>query len=579
MLEQINAHLLSWLKKDVALLPDASPLLVLAIIFLTGVIFTRLSRKFKIPAITGQIFGGIIIGHYVLNIFSDAAFHGFAPFTKFALGIIALTIGSHFDFRKLHNSTARVLTIALADVIIVPTLTFIILRYVVQLNLSISLLVAAISTATAPGSIIHVVKEVRAKGIFTKTLLAVVALNNIFTITLFFVILNIVIDKNLHGSLHIGYDIIKAAIIILESIITGGLAGWIVIYLTSKKNRNFSFITIVLFVVILLIGFSETFSFSSVLASLVFGIVIVNFSHHRQKIFNVFGDLEKDVFVLFFVLAGTHLDFEAIRLAGFAGISVIIIRSIGKFVGPYLGAVIYGATATIKRSIKFSMFPFAGIAIGLVLYVGAIPELSQYANEITAIVLTAVVFFEILGPFITKYSIKLAGEEHKNRVRLLDFLQEEFISLDLQSNNKWEILEELVEFLHKTHNVKEVSMQELKQRIVAREKEFTTGIGDNLAIPHVIIEGGPRIRGVIGISKSGVDFDSIDKQPVHIIVLIATPKSSYDLHLNALQSIAKIFGRHPEIKREIINCNSSEEVFEILQKEDVEDLNPFFDED
>ena len=70
----------------------------------------------------------------------------------------------------------------------------------------------------------------------------------------------------------------------------------------------------------------------------------------------------------------------------------------------------------------------------------------------------------------------------------------------------------------------------------------------------------------------------IDCKPAHIVVLIATPKNSYDLHLNALQTVAKIFGKNPDIKNQIIKCKSSEEVFEILQDEDIEKLNPFFEE-
>ncbi|OQX70927.1 MAG: hypothetical protein B6D62_03185 [Candidatus Cloacimonas sp. 4484_275] len=126
--------------------------------------------------------------------------------------------------------------------------------------------------------------------------------------------------------------------------------------------------------------------------------------------------------------------------------------------------------------------------------------------------------------------------------------------------------------------MREISLEDLKKSIVEREKEISTGIGDNLAIPHAIIEGGPKIRGVIGISRKGINFESIDGQPVHIIVLIATPKKNYDLHLHVLANIAKIFGHNPEIKNRLVQAKSPEEVFEILQSEEVENLNPFFEE-
>ncbi len=105
-----------------------------------------------------------------------------------------------------------------------------------------------------------------------------------------------------------------------------------------------------------------------------------------------------------------------------------------------------------------------------------------------------------MGPIFTGQALKRVGEADKDRIRLLEFLQEEFIMINLDNNDKWEALDILTEFLFRTHKCKEyMTLDELKNSVHERENEISTGIGNNIAIPHAIIKGGPRIMGVIGI--------------------------------------------------------------------------------
>jgi len=117
-------HLELWLHHKTALLGNPNSLLVLAILLIIGYIATKFARKLHLPAVTAQIVGGILVGHYVLNIFSDETFAAFSPITAFALGFIGFTIGSHLNFRKLHNSGKRILFIAFTDNIFTPLIVY-----------------------------------------------------------------------------------------------------------------------------------------------------------------------------------------------------------------------------------------------------------------------------------------------------------------------------------------------------------------------------------------------------------------------------------------------------------------------
>jgi len=576
--KDIGEFIISWLQKDIPLIAFPTPLLVMAIILITGFICSRFSRKFKIPVVTAQILGGVIIGHYVLNIFPSSAFKGFEPITNFALGFIALTIGSHLDFRKLHNSGKRIIFITVADALITPLIVFFFFFYVASVRIEVSLLVAAISVTTDPASILHVIKELRAKGILSKTLLASVALNNVLTILIFYTVYYYLYSMGINNQHNIFLTFSYPILLLTESVIIGSVVGGGVVYLTEKHKTTISFMTLIILAVVVAVGVSETLHFSGILSSLIAGIIITNFSKNKKILFSSFADLEKEVYTLFFVLAGTHLDFKAMWSAGIAGIIFIVARAAGKTIAPITGAFLSKSTKTIRNSIGISFYPFAGIAIGLVLITENLSFVNEYSSQITAIVLTAVVFYELIGPVFSSLAIRKAGEEDKNRLRLMDFIQEEYIKINLEAKDKWDALSQLATFLYKTHKIHEISMDTLQKGVLNRGKEISTGIGDNIAIPHAVVEGGPKIRGVIGVSVKGIDFDSFDGKPVNVIFLIATPKKHYDLHLHVLANIAKIFGHHPHIKNRITKAKSSAEVFEILQSEEVEDLNPFFEE-
>jgi len=147
----------------------------------------------------------------------------------------------------------------------------------------------------------------------------------------------------------------------------------------------------------------------------------------------------------------------------------------------------------------------------------------------------------------------------------------------LQETDKWRVLAEMSAFMHRVHGVRKINLDDLIQSIVTREKQMSTGIGEGIAVPHARIEGGPEIRGVIGISRDGINFESADKNPVPLIVLIATPEAHYEQHLQILAAIAKIFGQNPELMQQILRAKNAAEVHEILQSGDVDAVNVYLD--
>lgn len=562
-----------------SLFGDGNPLFALSVLLVFGFALGHLASKLKLPGLVGQILAGIIVGPYGLCLFTPEMFHSLGPMTDFALCIFGLTMGTHLILRQLHNAGKRILLILLCQIVLVPAIIFAALYCILAMPLPQCLLLSAIGLATSPGSVIHLVVRRRSKGVFTKTLITSVALVSVASLILFSIAMEVA--RSVVGqqeSLQPMQLMAAPARDLLAALLIGGGTAAALLYFTRKNTSltyHFSFLIIAL---LLIAGVSRSLGLPGFLSSMVLGFVVSNYSSKKHIILKSFANIEPGVYALFFVLAGSHLDFSMMKTAGLAGAVFVLARSAGKFLAPTLGAWLSNSSQSIKRWIGISLFPQAGIAVGLVLMVENQPEFAFFSDYLTAIVLGAVVTFEIIGPIFTDLAIKRSGETNKSQARLLDFLHEEYILVGLRESDKWKVLEELALFMHKVHRIREISPEELVKSVIEREKVMSTGIGEGLAVPHAIIEGGPMIRGVIGVSHRGIDFNAIDGKPVHLVVLIATPEGHYDQHLHALAAIAKIFGHDPEIKNLILKAKTAAEVHEILQTDRADAVNVYLQE-
>ena len=166
-------------------LEHTSALLVLAIVILIGVAFGGAARRLGMPGITGQILGGVLLGRAGLGLFSDEALEELQPLTHLALGLIAVTVGAHLNLRRLRNAGRRLFFLLVTEATITPLVVYAALRLLGGATPRLALLFATVSIATAPATVVALVRETRSKGVFVKTLLAAVALNNVACIVLF----------------------------------------------------------------------------------------------------------------------------------------------------------------------------------------------------------------------------------------------------------------------------------------------------------------------------------------------------------------------------------------------------------
>ncbi|MEW6260435.1 MAG: PTS sugar transporter subunit IIA [Thermodesulfobacteriota bacterium] len=153
-------------------------------------------------------------------------------------------------------------------------------------------------------------------------------------------------------------------------------------------------------------------------------------------------------------------------------------------------------------------------------------------------------------------------------MKLSDVIRTETILMDLSAKEKVRAIQELAEPAAKTGNVR---LEEMIRVILERERLGSTGIGKGIAIPHGKLKGLREPILGFGISRNGVDFDSIDGLPVHLFFLLITPENAPGTHIKLLSQIAKMM-KNELVKNRLLQAQDARQVIDVLRAE--EEPNP-----
>ena len=149
-------------------------------------------------------------------------------------------------------------------------------------------------------------------------------------------------------------------------------------------------------------------------------------------------------------------------------------------------------------------------------------------------------------------------------MKITDVLQKEAIIVELTATDKKGVLEEMVAPVAK---IAGVSQEEMVRVLLDRERLGSTGIGEGVGIPHGKLKGLDSLALGFGISRKGVDFESIDNRPTYIFFLLITPENSTGLHLKLLARISKILKSVP-FKESLLNASDRDKIYDIIKEAD-----------
>ncbi len=562
------------------MLTDANPLLALAFVLVAGVMSGQLATRIGLPSVTGQILAGIVLGPSVLRVFTESSIHGLEPITRFALSLIAVTVGSHLHLKKLRNATRRLSWQVALESTLTPGLVLIGVLAFGGTHWALAGMLAAAAISTAPATIVALVKEAHAKGVFVKTLVATVALNNIACVALFelaHTAAQVAFDPSRSHSF---WDLTLAPFrALLSAGALGGAVGVALVMATRHVVRSDRLAAASIIGILATAGLADLIDTSSLLACMFLGVALANLTPEKDELgHGVFENFEAAIFAVFFTLAGAELDFGYVVPGGLLALLVVTLRMAGKLSASRIAMHLAGATENVRRYLGMALIPQAGVAVALLLLVKTDPHMAPVADLFLAVGLTVVTLNEIIGPILTRVALNRSGDAGKDRARLIDFIHEENITTELRAETKKEAIRQLVELMIASHHLN-VDREAFLKTVLAREEEISTCIGEGLAVPHGTIDQGSAILGVMGISAEGLHIDTPDGVPVHCMVLLATPRSQRDRHLEVLAALARAFGSDRNIQSQLFGAHSPAHAYEILHAEESEDFNYFLDDE
>ena len=256
-----------------------------------------------------------------------------------------------------------------------------------------------------------VVRQYKAQGPVTTTLLPVVAIDDAVCLMLFSILSSVAKSLESDGGFNLYQTIIKPVIEILLSLVIGFAIGLVLSvgtkFFKSRANR----ISLVVTSVFLGAGIAEKFGLSSLLLCMAVGAALANYSPAADKVMDGSERWTPPLFMLFFVISGAQFNFSILKQVGIVGAVYIIMRSLGKYCGARLGCLIAGTEKTVRNFLGITLLPQAGVAIGMAqLSLTVVPE---YGEQIRAVVLCATLIYELVGPLLTKLALQKAGEIKK----------------------------------------------------------------------------------------------------------------------------------------------------------------------
>ncbi len=147
-------------------------------------------------------------------------------------------------------------------------------------------------------------------------------------------------------------------------------------------------------------------------------------------------------------------------------------------------------------------------------------------------------------------------------MQIKDLFSNQLIKVGLTGVNKFQVIEEMVDLLDKAKMLNDHSIA--LDDVIEREQYLSTGLENGVAIPHAKTDTVDELRLAFGISKEGVDFDSLDGQPATLVFLVLSPKDTSGPHIQLLARISRNLKRE-EIRSALLNCDSPEKVNEVFE--------------
>lgn len=384
-----------------------------ALMLIGGFAMTRITKKLRLPDVTAYIIAGVILGPFCFNFIPSNIIEKMDFISDIALAFIAFSIGEFFKFSTLKKNGMKTVIITLLEAVMASIIVFLVTYFVLHLDFEFAIVLAALSSATAPASTIMTIRQTKAKGDFVETLLQVVALDDVAGLVEYSVAISIAL-ASATGSFNT-WSVLQPIIINLGVFALGGLFGFFLKLLLHKRSTDNRLIVSIA-LLFSFCGICALLNVSPLLGCMSMGMVYINITDDK-KLFQQLNYFSPPILLLFFVRSGLNFDLNALVNTSVVvdsvsllvvGVFYFFFRIIGKYMGSYLGCLITKKDKKVRNYLGLALIPQAGVAIGLAA-MGARALGGNEGNALQTIILASSVLYELVGPGCAKLSLYLSG--------------------------------------------------------------------------------------------------------------------------------------------------------------------------
>lgn len=415
----------------------------ITLVLMIGFIGSLVARKFKLPNVSGFLVFGLLLGPSMGLIFKGfpgiitiAENESLNFISQIALAFIAFSIGAEFSIKAIKKVGKPILVMTTTEVLGAVLVVFFALFFLPKPstimqkgyepfskgNIAFGLILASMSAATAPAATLMVIRQYRAYGPVTRAILPITALDDIYGIVVFGFFISFAQLLMPAGPLPpVWFMILKPFIEVFGSIAFGMLIGWLLSLVVNKFDRIRDDLQVLaLLAVFLTIGGTYIINFyleqyglaiSQLLSNIMVGSMIANIAKKPHHTFDAINDFATPFYVIFFTLAGAHLDLAILGsdpLLLLIAAVYIFARGFGKWSGIAVGAKMVNAEPTVKKYLGIALLPQGGVSIGLLAIV--FTQMYPLYPAISTIIMLSILVYETFGPLFAKFSISKAGE-------------------------------------------------------------------------------------------------------------------------------------------------------------------------
>jgi Kef-type K+ transport system membrane component KefB len=393
-------------------------LLIAGIMMMIAFYVGKVMKSIRLPSLIGYMVTGVVLGPSIVNLLTGPVQESFSFITDISLSFVAISIGLELSFSSLKRQGKGIITVIFAESLLAFALVTSAI-YLLTRDLPLSLVFGAIAPASAPAGTVAVIQEYKARGKLTEALYAVVGFDDGLGIIIFG-FASAIAQSMLKAEAGSTMNMIEVLLVPLKevvlSVLIGFAIGWLFSMLVRRLKQKVDTLILLVTMILLSAGLCQLFGLSEILTNMIFGIVVVN-TQSSKIIHAIKSQLESFmplIFVVFFVLAGANLHLNALPSLGLIGLIYILSRSAGLMSGAYVGSRLGRLDDTIRKYLGMGILSQAGVAIGLSLvvkqeFMGLSSHGTYIGNTVITTVTATCIFFEIIGPILTKIGLTRSG--------------------------------------------------------------------------------------------------------------------------------------------------------------------------